>query len=454
MKTKILATFGPAIEEKSKLAKIIKYTDIIRINFSHTNEEQAEQYIAHIKAAEKLAGKEISLLADLPGPKIRLGKIKDPIIVKKGDLLKLFYEGNKLEKGVIPVSYRYISDDCRNGMHLSIGDGYLKMKVEGIKDGIVFAKAINDGIISSRKGLNLIGADITEQTPTEEDIKFAKFAKDKFDFIALSFVKSDEDIKRLREKVGNDIFVISKIERRHALDNIKAIAEESDGIMVARGDLAFDIPVESIPIAQKKIIKASREAGKPVIVATQMLMSMVNNPMPTRAEVNDVANSVFEDADCVMLSDETAVGSYPIESIETMSRVIHNAEKEAQQSYPRSVDGIYSYIAHAAKDLSEKHDIKCIFVPTESGASAIRLSQFRPSSDIIALSENPNVRSKLALFKGVRAMDIKNYSSTDEMLENIKELALKLKIYEYLVVYGSPRKKGSTDSLKYVSLLP
>ncbi len=454
MKTKILATFGPAIAEKYKLAKIIKYADIIRINFSHTNEEQAEQYIAHIKAAEELAGKEVSLLADLPGPKIRFGAINNPIIVKKGNLLNLSYEGNKLEEGTIPVAYKYISDDCKKGMYLSVGDGYLKMKVEDVKNGIVYVKAVNDGIISSRKGLNLIGSDITEQTPTEEDTKLAKFAKDKFDFIALSFVKSDEDIKRLREKVGKDIFVISKIERKHALENIKAIAEESDGIMVARGDLAFDIPVESIPIAQKRIIKASREAGKPVIVATQMLMSMVNNPMPTRAEVNDVANSVFEDADCVMLSDETAMGSYPLESIETMSKVIHNAEKEAQQSYPRNIDGIYSYIAHAAKDLSEKHDIKCIFAPTESGATAIRLSQFRPSSDIIALSENPKVRSKLALFKGVRAMSIKNYKSTDEMLGSIKELALKLKIYEYLVVYGSPRKRGSTDSLKYVSLLP
>ena len=300
MKTKILATFGPAIEDKYKLAKIIKYADIIRINFSHTNEEQAEKYISYIKETEKLVGKEVSLLADLPGPKIRLSVLKNPIIVKKGDVIKLSYEKNKIDKNIIPVAYKYISDDCKNGMYISIGDGYLKMKVENIKDDIVTAKVINDGVISSRKGLNLIGSDITEQTPTEEDIRIAKFAKDKFDFIALSFVKSDKDIKRLRERVGNDIFVISKIERKYAIKNIKAISKESDGIMVARGDLAFDIPIESVPTAQKKIIKASREAGKPVIVATQMLMSMVNNPMPTRAEVNDVANSVFEDADCVV----------------------------------------------------------------------------------------------------------------------------------------------------------
>ena len=447
MKTKIIATYGPGIERKSVLSKLVKHVDIFRINFSHGNEASWLDAVENILSVSGSEGKEVSLLADLPGPKIRLGSLEKGISVNKGDTVTFRY--GKPAEGRIPLDhniYHYLT----SGSSISIGDGYMSFSIKGLRKGDIICRAMNSGTLLSRKGINIRNGNVTAAPPTIEDVKLAKFAKkNNFDFIGLSFVRSAENILKMRKAIGES-FIVAKIERADAVKNIDEIAEEADGIMVARGDLAFEIPVERLPIAQAKIIHSSMKHHKPVIVATQMLASMVNSPMPTRAEVNDIAGAVMGGVDCVMLSEETAVGNYPIDAVRILAATAKNAEEMSSRNQNFKIGGISDSIAFAAAEIADNYKTDCIFAPTQTGSTAMKLSALRPSSDIIALSRSPKVRRRLGIFYGVRSGEIKGYGSVDKMLRLVKEVAASRGIKRYIVVSGSPNHAGSTNTLQYI----
>ncbi len=321
-RTKIIVTYGPSLENQDTLKTVLAYTDVVRINFSHGNPESWLAYTQNVRAISKELGRKILLLADLPGPKIRIGKLDKPIIVKEGDVV-IF--SSAPATGHVPVEYKDLHKDAAPGLIISIGDGYLKFGISKVEGKKVICVALDSGKIESKKGINFKGLGSTAKTPTEEDLRLAKFAlSNKFDWIAESFVHSSQDIKKLR-KAGK-AFIVAKIERESAISDIGAISSEANAIMVARGDLAFDIGIENVPVAQIKIINASQKSKKPVIIATQVLASMINFSMPTRAEVDDIANSVVNGANYIMLSDETAVGKYPLKAVETLYNTIHSIE--------------------------------------------------------------------------------------------------------------------------------
>lgn len=447
MKTKIIATYGPGIERKSVLSKLVKHVDIFRINFSHGNEASWLDAVENILSVSGSEGKEVSLLADLPGPKIRLGSLEKGISVNKGDTVTFRY--GKPAEGRIPLDHN-IYPYLTSGSSISIGDGYMSFSIKGLRKGDIICRAMNSGTLLSRKGINIRNGNVTAAPPTIEDVKLAKFAKkNNFDFIGLSFVRSAENILKMRKAIGES-FIVAKIERADAVKNIDEIAEEADGIMVARGDLAFEIPVERLPIAQAKIIHSSMKHHKPVIVATQMLASMVNSPMPTRAEVNDIAGAVMGGVDCVMLSEETAVGNYPIDAVRILAATAKNAEEMSSRNQNFKIGGISDSIAFAAAEIADNYKTDCIFAPTQTGSTAMKLSALRPSSDIIALSRSPKVRRRLGIFYGVRSGEIKGYGSVDKMLRLVKEVASSRGIKRYIVVSGSPNHAGSTNTLQYI----
>jgi pyruvate kinase len=447
MKTKIVATYGPSIEGRPVLSKIMKHVDVFRLNFSHGNEETWAEAIENISHVSRSMNREVSLLADLPGPKIRIGDLKSSIGVKKGELVTFRY--GKPSEGAVPLDhdiFRYLNKKSV----ISIGDGYPNFRVIGLSKGNITCRALNSGALSSRKGINIMNGRVTAAPPTAEDVKLARFAKrNGFDFIGMSFVRSAQNISDLRKKIGG-AYVIAKIERAEAVKHIDSIVLEADAIMVARGDLAFEIPVETLPIIQARIIRASLKFHKPVIVATQMLASMVNNPMPTRAEVNDIATAVASGADCVMLSEESAVGKYPIESVRTLATTARNAEEIALHHQDFRIGAISDSIAFAAAEIADNYRTDCIFAPTQTGSTAKKLSALRPRSGIIALSTSKKVRKMLNIYYGVRSEAIRKYNTVDGMLEQVKAIARKRGASRYIVVSGSPNHAGSTNTLKYI----
>ncbi len=453
-KTKIVITYGPSIEDKKILNEVLKYTDIVRINFSHGSKESWLKYAKNVRDISNKLGKEISLLADLPGPKIRISQLKSPIHVEKGDRV-VFSDKKDTGNGSIPVDYENLHKDAKPGITISLGDGYLKLKVTKIIGKKLICTAMNSGDIQSRKGINLHNAKISANVPTAEDIRLAQFAvENNFDFIAMSFVRSAKDIELLKEHVPK-AFIIAKIERKEAVAEIKSISKSADAIMVARGDLAFDVEIEKIPTVQHLIINASRDACKPVIVATQMLASMVNNNMPTRAEVNDIAGAVVSGSDCLMLSDETAMGKYPLESVKILYNTIKNAESYVAQSRSNAVSALGSggeSISFAAVEMANNFKVECIFAPTQTGATARRLSILRPKSRIIAMAHTIELTRKLSIYYGVESLLIKKYSSIDSMSKLIHIEAKKRGMKNYVVVFGTPNRPGSTDTLRYIEI--
>jgi pyruvate kinase len=447
MKTKIIATYGPGIDNDKTLARIIRGVDIFRLNLSHGSPDQWHSYIERIRRVSGKMHEEVALLADLPGPKIRIGTLDAEIEVKPGETVSFAYGKSE---GSIPLEYN-LYPELKVGLRISLGDGYMRLVVTGLRKGRIYCRALNAGIIKSRKGVNVSGGLVGVEPPTEEDIRLISFARrEGFDFVAASFVRHSKNIEKIRRLLGGE-GIVAKIERKVAVDKIRSIADASDAIMVARGDLAFDIAVEKVPIAQRKIISAAREAGKPVIVATQMLASMTENPMPTRAEVNDIANAVFEGADCLMLSEETAVGKYPHGCISVMRRTAEQAERSAAASgEKRDIKSIEEGIAFAASSLSQNYMTECIFAPTQTGYTPARLAALRPKARVIALSDKPEVRRKMRMYYGIESRAIGRYSSVDRMLDLVKGIADDMGLRRYLVISGSPNVKGSTDTLKYI----
>jgi pyruvate kinase len=449
IKTKIIVTYGPSMSSTGTLKKVLKYADIVRINFSHAKKEDWLATAETIKCISSDMRKDIAILADLPGPKVRIGYLDSPIQVKKGDIITF---SSSTAKGAVLVQHENFHKDARVGAYLDIGDGDAKFRVKEINGTKVVTRAVADGRMSSRKGISVIGAEMSISAPTSADLVLARVAlRNNFDLIGMSFVKSGDDIIKMR-KVCGDAPIIAKIERKVAVRNIKEIASEADGVMVARGDLAMGVSLEHIPEAQKKIISAARSLGKPAILATQLLTSMINNLSPTRAEVNDIANGVAQGADCLMLSDETAVGKHPVEAVRFLSKAAKVAEGIPTvwaKEYPK-ITSINGGIAFAASNMADEFKTDCIFIPTQTGFTAKMISRLRPDTDLIALVPNEKVRKRLSLYYGVRSIVMGKYRTTDQMFDEVKEIAKKSDVKRYIVVSGSPHIPGSIDALKYI----
>lgn len=409
-RTKIIATIGPATDSYEAIYELIKAgANGLRLNFSHGTHEERLRQIPWIRKASKELGKPVAIIQDLQGPKIRLGEFEGVITIQAGQHLSFAYNSNYPETGHIPTQYD-LSKKVKVGERLYLFDGKVRTIVTAVRDGVVYAKADNDGIIIKRKGINLPDTDFGGDILTEKDMSDIAFgATQDFDYVALSFVQTAEDVERLRKilKAHNSTTrIIVKIETKAAVENIEEIMRATDSAMVARGDLAVETPAESVPVVQRQIIGLGQKYAKPTIVATQMLLSMVDMPEPTRAEVSDVATAVFIGADCVMLSDETAMGKYPIAAVQTMKRVITYAEQHPplRTVYPQEREhNMQNAISSSVINMAENIDAKAIVAETKSGATARQIACRRPGVALIAVTDEDRTAQQLALVYGFKS---------------------------------------------------
>jgi len=433
-KTKIVATIGPSTESKDALVQLINAgVNVCRINFSHGSHKEYKEIIKSIREINTEEHRNIAIIADLQGPKIRIGKVEnDGIELIEGQQIQLVSDiecmGNSERIG---LNYSDFAKDVKKGELVLIDDGKLSLEVLDAHphEGLVELKVIRGGHLSSKKGVNLPNTSISLPSLTEKDLKDLKFAlEQKVEWIALSFVSSARDIIELKYLIteeGGISRVIAKIEKPEAVRHIDDILKETDGLMVARGDLGVEIPMEEVPLLQKKLVRKSLRHAKPVIIATQMMESMIKYHRPTRAEVNDVANAVMDGADAVMLSAETSVGKYPFEVVENMSKIIREVEKsEEDYNYEFPPKGgeerfITDSICYSASRLAQRVDAKGIITMTHSGYTAFKISSFRPKATIFVFSSNRGILNMLSLVWGVKAFYYDKFVSTDHTIADI-----------------------------------
>lgn len=426
---------GPACSDPKTLLAMAKAgMDVARLNFSHADHETHEKSLNMVRAINKKHNANICILQDLQGPKIRIGNLTEPLKVKAGDVLTIRTDTEEHKGTVLPIQYETFAKDVKVGDPVLIDDGKVEcVVIETNNKNRVKIRVDAGTLISSRKGVNLPETDISIPTITEKDFRDMDFAiKHDVDWVALSFVRSADDIKLLKEliRLKNGVSkVIAKIEKPEALRNLDEIIEASDGIMVARGDLGVEIPMEELPAWQKRIIKKSNKAGKPVILATQVMETMTENIRPTRAEANDVANALVDGADAVMLSGETSVGKHPVRVISSMDRILKSVEKEDDSIYYRNMDSLpanaeplsTSIIVTACK-LAQETDGAALLAMTRSGYTAIQLSRCRPKALIYAFTNNRDMLTKLNLVWGIRAFHYDKTVSTDDTIQDVHEM--------------------------------
>ncbi len=471
-RTKILATIGPATNSAEKIEEVIMAgVNGCRLNCSHGSNEERDQQIKWIRAAAAKKGRSVAILQDLQGPKIRLGMIRDNRLdLTKGDELVLeAAEGYEHDGGMtVPVQYN-LAEKVKVGEPLSLFDGKVKAEIVAIEsDTAIRIKILNDGFIMSRKGLNLPDTDFGGDILTEKDIADIEYgAKCDYDYVSLSFVQSASDIEKLKQMLlalGSTAKVIAKIETKKAISSdahLEEIVKVSDGIMVARGDMAVEAGAEVVPIVQRKLIAMCRAHAKPCIVATQMLSSMVDSPEPTRAEVSDVATAVVQGADVVMLSDETANGSYPVETVKEMKKVILYTQNHSRiasiAKSPEAGDAKYDAISCAAARLAEEIDADVIICQTASGATSLAIAAQRPNLPIVSVTSNARVANQLALLYANSAF-VRPYAEEFGL-----KLAMELKSTGYLktkdgvkdllaVIVSGDKNKNGTDTIRVRSV--
>jgi len=457
-RTKILATVGPSTDSYELVASLIEAgANGIRLNFSHGDHAEHEQRIKWVRKASKEYGKPVAILQDLQGPKIRLGDFEGEIAIVEGQNLQFKYKADYERSGHIPTQYD-LSKKVKRGERIYLFDGKVRTMVNSVKDGVVHVTATNSGYVVKRKGMNLPDTDFAGDVITQKDKKDAAYGSTQdIDYVAQSFVQTAQDIVQLRKilkNLGSKAKIVAKIETVAALENIDAIIQEADVIMVARGDLAVETAPEVVPIEQRRIVGLCRQYAKPVIIATQMLASMTDATEPTRAEVSDVATATIIGSDCVMLSDETASGKYPLESVKMMKKVVTYTEKNSP------VDAVFrsqrddrskqAAICSAVITLANEVDAIAIVTETKSGATAMQVAARRPGRPIIAVTSQRYVANQLALVYGIKSYvrpDSKKAASklTDWMLKN------KVMNKGDIVVSASGQyagKVGTTDTIK------
>ncbi|WP_338408896.1 pyruvate kinase [uncultured Flavobacterium sp.] len=436
-KTKIVATLGPATSTKEVLKDMIEAgVNVFRINFSHADYSDVIERIAMIRELNKEYGYTTSILGDLQGPKLRVGVMNEDVVVSKGDKITFTTAEDILGTASrVYMNYKEFPKDVNPGERILLDDGKLIFEVvKTDKKTEVEAVVVQGGPLKSKKGVNLPNTKVSLPALTKKDIKDAIFAiENKVDWIALSFVRTPEDLMLLQDLIAkhsdHKIPIIAKIEKPEAVENIDKIVSYCDGLMVARGDLGVEIPAHEVPLVQKKLILRAKLARIPVIVATQMMETMITSLTPTRAEVNDVANSVMDGADAVMLSGETSVGSYPVEVIQTMSSIIKAVENSPLIQVPlkaphiRTNRFITKSICYHAASMASDVDAKVISTLTNSGYTAFQISAWRPTADILVFTSNERILTQLSLLWGVQAYFYDKLSSTDDTVEDINKIA-------------------------------
>lgn len=434
-KTKILATVGPASNTKKKLLELVETgVDAFRLNFSHGAHEEHLKVIQAIREINKENNLNISIIQDLQGPKIRVGDVENGgVQLEKGKQVSIITNDGLSNAQTITTNYRALAKDVKVGDRILLDDGKIELKVTQVKDVEIQAEVVFGGILKPKKGINLPTTAVSAPSLTEKDTNDLMFGLDNdIDWVALSFVRTPIDIlllKHLIRQKGKNIKVIAKIEKPQAIKNIDEIIAVSDALMVARGDLGVELGFEEVPIAQKRIINKCIKAGKPVIVATQMLESMIENPKPTRAETNDIANAVLDGADTLMLSAETAVGKYPSLVIETMVKTISFAEQSTKQIYHKNFeldpnsDTFYNdSVIAAANHLVDDTNAKAIIGMTSSGYTAFRAASHRPAADIFIFTPNRTLMTQLNILWGVRSFFYDKFESTDQTFLDAQEI--------------------------------
>jgi pyruvate kinase len=444
---KIVATVGPASQSEQVLEQLIKAgMNVARMNFSHGTQEQHSERIALIRKVSEKLGLAIGILQDLQGPKIRVGDLAEPVQLSEGEIVILYATGTtRPENGGthIPVDFRQLFDSVRTADRLLLDDGRLTLEVVSVKDrNALTARVIVGGLLTSHKGINLPGVRLRIAGFTEKDEADLAFGiSQDVDAVAISFVRSADDVKKVRyamERFSNGRrlpLLIAKLEKPEALDNLEEILDIVDGVMVARGDLGVELPPERVPALQKHIIRTANLRGKLVITATQMLESMITNPLPTRAEASDVANAIFDGTDAVMLSAETASGKYPIESVSMMDRIVREAEKNFLEwgSAP-TVEGFEqsdaASMARAAQALANDRNVTAVACFTTQGQTAWLMSKIRPRVPIMAFTPNGDTHRRLAFLWGVRPQRVQFANSLEEMLAHVDAALMRSEVVQ------------------------
>lgn len=459
-KTKIIATLGPVSESPEMIETLIKAgVNVFRMNFSHGTHEEHGQRIDDVRAISDRLGLHVGILADLQGPKIRIGEYDG--YLHKSDTVTLVCGVTKGEE--IPVQYLGLCKDVNTGDALLLDDGLIELKVLRVEGMRIFCKVVNGGKLTSKKGINLATGSITAEVITDKDKKDAVFALAKgVDFLALSFVRNAEDIRNLRkiiDKSDNDAQIIAKIERHEAVNNFEEILEETDAVMVARGDLGIEVSQQKVPLIQKHIIKRCLAVGKPVIVATQMLDSMIRNPRSTRAETSDIANAILDGADAIMLSGETANGKYPKQAVQVMNRIALDTESWIIENkivigehVKHDVHKLPEAVAQAAFMLAKETSSRYILAATATGRNARAIAKFRPYQLVIAGTDNENTARRLALTWGVWPVVVEfkhNRELTDKVTEILKKNRM-IRKGEYLTLISgiTKGKIGGTNMIR------
>ena len=432
-KTKIICTIGPASEAPEVIRELIASgMRVARLNFSHGTLGDHEQKIHIIRRIAKEMDKPVAILQDLGGPKIRLGHIPEPgVRLEPGSHMILTTQTVDGSEQRISVSYPLLGEEVKTGDRILLADGFLELRVRSVNGSEIHCEVITGGVLTSHKGINLPSGTIRMPSMTDKDREDLHFGLGHdVDYIALSFVRTAADIRKIKEIIhreNKNTPVIAKIEKHEAIDHYEEILDAADAIMVARGDLGVEIPLEEVPIIQKRLIQKANALGKPVITATQMLRSMVDAPRPTRAEASDVANAVLDGTDAVMLSEETATGNYPVQAARYMIRIVAEAEKTyPHDRYLKMVPEkeISDSVTYAVCVLADHLDATAILAPTQSGRTAIQISRFRPKQPIIAFAPSLTTVRRLSLFRGIFPHLMSEPRDTDDMIEKVSKGAV------------------------------
>jgi len=455
---KIVCTLGPATASEEMVKALVDAgMDVARLNFSHGDYADHEAAYARVRKASDATGRAVGILADLQGPKIRLGRFAEGSTEwVNGETVRITVEDCVGTHDRVSTTYKQLARDAQPGDRLLIDDGNLALVVEHIDGDDVVCMVTEGGPVSNNKGLSLPGMNVSVPAMSDKDVQDLEFAlRLGVDLVALSFVRSPADIELVHavmDRVARRVPVIAKLEKPEAIDNLEAIVLAFDGVMVARGDLGVELPLEEVPLVQKRAIQIARENAKPVIVATQMLESMIENSRPTRAEASDVANAVMDGADAVMLSGETSVGQFPLEAVRTMSRIVCAVEENSTAApplthVPRTKRGVLSY---AARDIGERLDAKALVAFTSSGDTVRRLARLHTPLPLLAFTALPEVRSQLALTWGAETYVVEHKDNTDDMIRQVDHEMLAMRRFErgdlVIIVAGAPPGTiGSTN---------
>ena len=468
-RAKIVCTLGPAVDSYEQLKTLVEAgMNVARLNFSHGTHAEHEDRFQRVRKIAAETGRAVGVLADLQGPKIRLGKFADgPVELVAGDEFTITTDEVAGDKHICGTTYKGLPGDVSQGDPILINDGNVALRVIEVEGARVRTLVVEGGVISDHKGINLPGAAVNVPALSEKDIDDLRFAlRMGADMVALSFVRDAKDVRdvhRVMDEEGRRVPVIAKVEKPQAVHNMEDVVMAFDAVMVARGDLAVEYPLEQVPLVQKRLIELCRRNAKPVIVATQMMESMITNSRPTRAEASDVANAILDGADAVMLSAESSVGKYPIETVKTMSRIVEAAEEEllcrglqplAPGKKPRTQGGA---VARAAAELGDFLDAKTLVAFTRSGDTARRLARYRVPAPVLAFTSEPATRNQLALTWGVETFVVEHVDNTDAMVKLVEQEMLKLSEYAkgdvVIITAGSPPGLAGTTNLVRVHRL-